>query len=166
VPGELPVPVDCGDIDRAPPGFALSLPVIYHGARAQIKALKIIKGNPLSKGQYLRNELIDRFYRSGRPTNAQFRLSVQPLRESLIDLDITKSADATRGQLRLETTMSLHNVKTNETLLTRKVRSITSYNILASEFSTHVTEESARENALNDLARQIEMQLSLYFKRQ
>ena len=117
------------------------------------------------EGQYLRNALIDRFYRAGRPARPLYRLSIKPLRETLIDLDITKSSDATRGQLRLETSMQLIDVRTEETVLARDLRTITSYNILGSEFATRVTEENARTNALDDLARQIELQLNLYFKR-
>lgn len=117
------------------------------------------------EGQFLRNALIDRFYRSGRPTNPQFNLVISDIVETLRDLDITESSDATRGQLKLTTTMQLIDAKTGEELLTRKLRSTTSYNILSSEFTNRVSEQNTRENALNDLARQIELQLNLYFKR-
>ena len=38
--------------------------------------------------------------------------------------------------------------------------------ILGSEFATRVTEDNARQNALDDIARQVEMQLNLFFKRE
>jgi LPS-assembly lipoprotein len=117
-------------------------------------------------GQYLRNALIDRFYRAGRPASPRYHLEITELQEHLVELDITKSADATRGQLRISTAMILKDANTGEQLLGRHVAAITSYNILASEFSTRVTEDNARANALDDLARQIEQQLSLYFRRQ
>jgi LPS-assembly lipoprotein len=128
-------------------------------------ALVDIGNIPDREGQYLRNALIDRFYRTTRPANATYSLYIQPIRETLIDLDITKSSDATRGQLRLDTALVLSNAGTGEVLLERDLRTITSYNILASEFSTRVTEDSARTNALDDIARQVETQLTLYFKR-
>ena len=117
------------------------------------------------EGQFLRNALIDRFYRHGRPTNPQFNLVISEIVETLRDLDITESSDATRGQLKLTTTMQLLDAKTGEELIARKLRSTTSYNILSSEFTNRVSEQNTRENALNDLARQIELQLNLYFKR-
>lgn len=124
-----------------------------------------ISNIPDREGQYLRNALIDRFYRSGRPSDPAYTLSIKALRETLIDLDITKSSDATRGQLRIETLMKLTDAKTGAVLLSRPLRSITSYNILASEFATRVSEDNARTNTLDDLARQIELQVGLYFRR-
>lgn len=129
-------------------------------------ALVEIGNIPDREGQHLRNALIDRFYRDGRPQNPKFLLSIRPVRERLVDLDITKTSDTTRGQLRLDTTMTLRNAQTHEVLLSRKLRAITSYNILANEFSTRVAEDNARLNALNDLARQIEQQVNLYLKRE
>jgi LPS-assembly lipoprotein len=128
-------------------------------------ALVEISNIPNREGQYLRNALIDRFYRHARPAGGDYLLTVRPLRENLIDLDITKSSDATRGQLRLETDITLADAQSGKILLQRRLHTITSYNILGSEFATRVSEENARSNALDDLARQIELQLSLYFKR-
>lgn len=124
-----------------------------------------ISNIPNREGQYLRNALIDRFYRSSRPAYPAYVLDVREVKEHLIDLDITKTADTTRGQMRLESGFTLKDKRTGKVLLSRDLRSITSYNLLGSEFATRVTEHSARENALDDLARQIELQLSLYFKK-
>lgn len=138
------------------------------GARAygveEHLALVSIGNIPDREGQYLRNALIDRFYRHGRPETPAYTLSISPVREKLIDLDITKTSDATRGQLRLDTRMILRDKASGETLLSRNLRSLTSYNIIASEFANRVTEDNARLNALDDLARQVELQLSLYFR--
>jgi LPS-assembly lipoprotein len=121
---------------------------------------------PNQEGQYLRNALIDRFYTKGRPAaDPAYNLHIQSLVETLSDLDITKSSDATRGQLRLATRMVLTEKATSKTLVARDLHSVTSYNILSSEFSTRISEENARQNALDDLARQIELQLGLYFNR-
>jgi len=124
-----------------------------------------IENIPDRDGQYLRNALIDRFYRDGRPVQPKYKLMVQPIRETTTDLDITKSSDATRGQLKLTTSMSLVDTGTGETVLKRNLISIGSYNILGSEFTNRVTEQNTRDNALNDLARQIELQVGLYLKR-
>ncbi len=120
---------------------------------------------PDREGQYLRNALIDRFYREGRPDDPVYSLNVSPLEETKTDLDITTTSDATRGQLRIATTITLNHRATGEKVLQRNLSAYTSYNIIASEFATRVSEDNARLNAINDLARQIETQLTLYFKR-
>lgn len=127
-------------------------------------ALIEIGSIPDREGQYLRNALIDRFYRNGRPENPQLRLTFSPIYESRNNLDITKNSGATRAQLRLSTEMKLQNKKTKEILLERKLLSITSYNVLSSEFSTRVSEDNTRLNALDDIARQAEQQINLYLK--
>ncbi len=120
---------------------------------------------PNREGQFLRNALIDNFYINGYPTNPQYKLSLSPIVEGVVDFDITINSEATRRQLRLTTKMVFSDMATNDILLTRTLNAVTSYNVLESEYSTVVTEQSAREAALNDLARQIEQQLSLYLSR-
>ena len=124
-----------------------------------------ISNIPDREGQMLRNDLIDRFYKSSRPTNPRYRLKVQPIKETLSELDITISSDSTRGQLRMDTKMTLSDYETREVLLERNIHALSSYNILGSEFATRVSEQNTRENVLNDLARQIENHTVLYFKR-
>lgn len=120
---------------------------------------------PDRSGQFLRNELIDRFYHDGYPTNPKYKLTIEPIRETIRDFDITLESEATRQQIQLNTKMLLVDLETNETVLNRSLIAITSNNILESEFSTLITEQSARDAALNDLARQIERQLALYFSK-
>jgi LPS-assembly lipoprotein len=134
------------------------------GVESHLSLIQI--GNiPNREGQYLRNLLIDRFYRNQRPPETLYSLRIDPIRESVIDLDITATSDSTRGQLRMESVMTLIDSRTNAVLLERKISGITSFNILPSEFTNRVSEQNARENVLNDLAGQIERQLNLYFKR-
>lgn len=129
--------------------------------------LALVKINviPDREGQFLYNALVDRFYRHGYPSAPLYRLDVQPIRETQVDLDITKNATATRAQLKLDTTFNLFDAAGQTILLKRTLRSVTSYNVLNSEFATRVSEQAARENALNDLAGQIETEIALYFKR-
>ncbi len=129
---------------------------------AQLENIAI--GNiPDREGQILRNALIDRFYRNGRPQNPSYTVEIAKVRETTTDLDITKESDTTRAQLRLDVILALKDNQGN-TVLTRDLTSIGSYNILTSEFATRVSEDNMRENALNDLARQIELQVVLYLK--
>lgn len=116
-------------------------------------------------GQYLRNALMDRFYSTGRPgAQAAYNLSVATIGESRSELDITKTSDSTRAQLYLTTSMVLKDQQGQE-LLKRSLTAVTSYNILDSQFTTRVAEDAARRQALDDLARQIETHILLYFNR-
>lgn len=121
---------------------------------------------PDYEGQYLRNALIDRLYQNGYPAQPRYQLNLSKVNERLTDLDITKSADATRAQLRLDTTLTLRDKDSDKILLSRKLMAITSYNKLNSYFTTRVSEKAARENALDEIARQTEQELALYFNRQ
>lgn len=121
---------------------------------------------PNHEGQSLRNQLIDRFYTQGYPDNPAYRLDIPLIQEIRTDMDITKSSESTRAQLRLKTTMSLTDRKTGQVVLTRDLFALASFNVLESEFATRVTEDKARENAITDLARQVELNLTLYLNHQ
>ena len=121
---------------------------------------------PDREGQFLRNILTDRLHARGRPETADFVLSIDPIREREISTGILTDATATRGQLNLDTRLRLIDRKGNETVLDLPLRSIASYNILSSQYSTVVAEDDARERALKDLATQIVTQVSLYLNRQ
>ena len=120
---------------------------------------------PNRDGQFLRNELIDRFYKAGMPANPRYDLQISQIVETVSDYDITIESEATRRQLKLTTSMELIDKQSEKIVLKRSLLAITSHNVLESEFSTLVTEQSAREAALVDLAKQVERQLTLYFSR-
>ena len=139
----------------------------YTAIGVEEKLAQIEIGNvPNRSGQYLRNVLIDRFYREGRPAAPYYALTFGALSEQSVNLDITETSDATRGELRVGIPVLLTDKTTGAVLLERTLQSRVGYNILAGEFATRVSRENARKNALEDLARQIEQQLSLFFKRQ
>ena len=119
---------------------------------------------PNFEGQYLRNALIDQFYPNGYPQNAQYTLEIAPIQENRKDLDLTRVSDATRSELELSSRMLLRDKETGAVLMTRNINTTTSYNLLASEFSTRVSKTAARENLLDDMARQVERYLALYFQ--
>ena len=120
---------------------------------------------PNAEGVALRNALIDRFYANGYPSNPRYRLSVAPVTEDVVDFDITVESETTSRQLKLGTQFGLKDLQTGEIILKRSVFAYASYNVIGSQFTTRVSEADAREAAINDLARQIETQLSLYFNR-
>jgi len=118
------------------------------------------------EGQMLRNLLIDRIYTQGRPAGARYELRVKQPRETISRLGIRKDATATRAQMEVSTEMHLVDRFSGETVIKRELRSFNGYNILDSQFTTMITEENARERALNDISDQIVTQLGLYFQRE
>lgn len=120
---------------------------------------------PDESGVYLRNNLIDAFYQNGYPASPSYVLRIAKIEEHKDDLDITIDSEATRKQIRLNTTIDLTDKATGAQLLSRRIASLASYNILGSQFTTRISEGDARKAALNDLARQIESQIALYFNR-
>lgn len=120
---------------------------------------------PDAEGVYLRNELMDRFYRGGYRAEKAYRLSIQPLHETKKDFDVTVDSEATRRQLTIKTVMRLIDEASGEELLRRNVKAISSYDVIGSQFTTRVARQDAREAALNDIARQIELQITLFFNR-
>lgn len=135
-----------------------------HDAQSMLGSIAI-DNIPDRTGQYLRNRLIDRFNAAGTPSSPHYRLSLSPVQENRTELDITKTADTTRVQMRLSSRAVLRDSASGEILLTRTLSTTTSYNILSSQFTTRVSEDNARRNALDDLARQAEQQIVLYFRR-
>lgn len=124
-----------------------------------------ISSIPDREGQILRNHLIDRFHLRQTPTNPQYRLAVSAVNGRTVRLGIARDATTTRAQYEANVTYVLKDARADEVLLTRTARSLASYNVLSSEFQTVVTEEDAQDRVLNQLADQIETQISLYFNR-
>lgn len=120
---------------------------------------------PDEEGVFLRNALIDRFYQNGYPASPAYRLEISRIAEQERDLDITIESEATRKQVYLTTTLNLIDKSAGKSVLTRNLTAITSYNVLGTQFTTRISESDAREAALNDLARQIELQTALYLKK-
>lgn len=119
---------------------------------------------PNREGQILRNELIDRLHGGSEVINARYRLQISRIGEARRNFDITETSDTTRTQLRLTSEMRLIDTESNKIALTRRLESFASYNILESQFTTRVSRDYARENALRDMAGQIERQLALYLR--
>lgn len=121
---------------------------------------------PDRSGQKLRNLLMDRMYKSGRVSkiDSDYRLHVDGVTESIYGLGIAKDATATRSQIRLSANFTLTRTEDSASpLIQRYVASVSSFNQLASDYTTLVTEEDARDQTINDLAQQIVTMLELYF---
>jgi LPS-assembly lipoprotein len=124
-----------------------------------------IENIPNRIGQKLRNTLIDRMVATGRNTKADaaYKLEVGTVSESVYGIGIAKDATATRSQIRLNSVFTLTKSGDGTKLLERKITAVSSFNTLASQYTTLVTEDDARDQAIRQLADQITTQLELYF---
>ena len=144
-------------------------PVYSKTDNAQNKSVRSALANtyidiiPNRDGVLLRNHLIDQFYKNGAPTSPAYVLKVRSIQAKQSNLDLTENADATRSQISLRTEFTLIDKASGKELTKQQVNAITSYNVLQSEFATRVSRQSSKDNAVKELARQIETRLSLYF---
>lgn len=121
---------------------------------------------PDREGQILRNHLIDVLYTNGYPSSPRYHLKISPVVENSVEIGIDKDDEASRAQLRQQTTMQLIDIDTNAVLLQRDIRATSGYNILSGQFTTFVSEEDARKQALRALADNVMTQLEIYFNQQ
>ncbi len=116
---------------------------------------------PNESGVQLKNALMDRFYPNGPAPSFRYKLETNGITESRTDLDITIDEEATRRQIRVSTVITLRDLDTHDVILNRRVYALSSYNVLENQFTTRVAEQNARENAIADLARQIEQAVAI-----
>lgn len=120
---------------------------------------------PNYEGQTVRNHLIDRLYKNGYPSSPEYRLVTSQINEKTIEIGIDRDDNASRAQLRQNAQFKLIRLSDNIVVLNRAVTATTGYNILEGSFTTFVTEQDARNQALRTLSDKIMIQLELYFNR-
>lgn len=113
------------------------------------------------QGQALRNHLIDRFYSDGYPQAARYNLQIT-LSNFTRSLDVQKDDTTSRAQLIIRAKYQLIDRQTNRAVHEATIRSVNSYNILASQFTTTVTQEDAEDRALRDLADKLKTRITLF----
>lgn len=120
---------------------------------------------PNAIGQAFKNALIDRFYHNGYPQSALYILKVS-LEESGRDIIIQKNDTTTRSQLVLRATYELINKQTRQLVEKGSVRSVSSYNILPSQYTTLVTQNDAREKNTREAADKITLRIAVVLENQ
>jgi len=109
----------------------------------------------------LRNELIDRM-RHGRKIDApRFYVSVL-LVERLNQLGIRKDDVATRANLILNATFRVSREQKGQPVYVGRSRSVSSYDILASDFATLSALQDARRRGVKTLAQTITNRISVW----
>ncbi len=140
---------------------------VYSGASgAKVKRdLSSVAIRPIKDriGQRLRNHLIDIMNPAGRPAEAVYSLSID-LNESKQTLAVQKTEIATRANLSFTAIFALARRDRSGTVLNGQSTSVTSYNILTSEYATLVAERNARDRAVRELSIEIANQLAIFLQ--
>lgn len=117
---------------------------------------------PNREGQMLRNLLTDRLYQNGKPSDPQYRLSVE-LRAAETALGIRRDATASRTRLDMLAHYVLHRVSDDKVLIDSNAETSVSFNQLVAQYATVTARDDARSRALHELSEQIMTRLALYF---
>ena len=118
---------------------------------------------PNRVGQQLNNYLMNIINPNGRPATPKFFLSVS-LKESKQTLAIQKTKIATRANLFFTAKFGLSRREQAGTILSGQASSVTSYNILTSEFATLAAERDARGRAVREMSIEIANQLAIFLQ--
>ncbi|EWY41333.1 hypothetical protein N825_27740 [Skermanella stibiiresistens SB22] len=137
-----------------------------HGASAPAAhELTLVQVNniPNRLGQQLRNSLIDRFYRDGRPAAPEYTLDIG-LSPSIAKLGIALDDSATRAELTVLANYTLRNAQ-GAAVLSGTTTSVSNFNILLSQYATLIGEQDAYDRSVSQISEDITRRLSLYFNR-
>ncbi|MGF7208080.1 LPS-assembly lipoprotein [Skermanella aerolata] len=154
-------------------GLLLSLTLLpgcgyqpLHGANtpaAQQLPLVQINNIPDRLGQQLRNNLIDKFYRDGRPASPEYTLDIS-LVPNVYKLGIALDDSATRAELNLVANYTLRNMQ-GAAVLSGTTTSVTNFNILSSQYATLIGERDAYDRSVVQVSEDITRRVSLFFNR-
>ncbi len=115
-------------------------------------------------GQILRNNLLDRVTPNGVPANALYRLNVRIISEKK-GVAIDKTASTNRYNLNLRAKYTLLDRTGKIAYYDGVAQSISSYNIVDSDFANLSAEKNAEKRSAIVLAEEIHRQLSVFFSR-
>ncbi len=115
-------------------------------------------------GQMLRNELLDRLNPAGEPADPRYALEVR-LAVSRQELGLRKDETATRANLRFRSRFRLREAASGAIVYSGRTASVTSFNIVESEYATISAERAARRRGTLLVADSIALRLAAYFNR-
>ena len=113
------------------------------------------------EGQILRTELIRHLYGDRQKRPAIYRL-VTTLSEAKTLFGVKKNAFATRANLKLGSQFYLVRLSDHLSVLSDSSHITVSYNVLDSEFASHMAEKQARERGLQTLSKNMRTRLAAY----
>lgn len=86
------------------------------------------------------------------------------LSESLAKLAVEESGFTTRANLKLHTSFKLFRSADQALIFEGKVKTVSSYNELSSDFATKAAQDDARQRAITDLADTLRTRLATFFQ--
>ncbi|HEY4134766.1 MAG TPA: LPS assembly lipoprotein LptE [Alphaproteobacteria bacterium] len=113
------------------------------------------------EGQLVRNSLLDKMQPQGPATRALYRLSVH-LSLQRDTFGIRTDQTATRGSLTMVASYTLTDLASGAVILNAGSRSISSYNILDSDFATVISENDAIRRTAVDLSEEIKTRVAIF----
>ena len=123
-------------------------------------ALIHIEAIPDRVGQQMYNMLREKLNPYGKPESAKYALSVA-LTETRENLFLEKDETATRANLTLKATFILRRLDDNSVLVAGSSRSVSSYDILASQFASVISQEDARLRCARAISDDMRTRLAL-----
>lgn len=122
--------------------------------------------SPLSgrTGQKLHNLLRDRLNPAGQAADYRYSLDVS-VTTAVSELGIRKDETATRANLIVRADYVLRSRETRALLFNARSESANSYNIVDDFYATSVSQESALDRGLREVANEIRRRLGIYFSR-
>lgn len=123
-------------------------------------ALVHIEAIPDRIGQQLYNMLRERLNPQGKPAEPKYSLKVTltELRENLF---LEKDETATRANLTLKADFTLSRIEGGEVITKGLSRAVSSYDILASQFASVVSEDDARLRGARAISDEIKTRVAL-----
>jgi LPS-assembly lipoprotein len=133
------------------------------GARANLASVKVL-GIADRRGQLLRNYLLDRMTPRGEPAAPRYVLAVTTS-ESTRTTDSRPDGTATRADIIVVARYNLRDATTDLLVFSERSEAIATFNLLTARFASVASEDEARRRAVEQLADQISVQVSLFLNR-
>jgi LPS-assembly lipoprotein len=135
------------------------------GAPAEAKFAAVrVDTIPDRAGQQLRNELLDRLNPRGVPAQPLYHLTVQ-LAVRKQNLGIQANDTSTIGRVDVQAAFTLLDVGTEKPVHQGSSRSITTFQVVQSNFANIQAENDAQARALREISDDIRVQLALFFSK-
>jgi len=142
-------------------------PLYGHGATSANTQgyLSLIHVRPIPNrvGQVMHSSLTHLLKPRSNNAPQAYDLSIN-LSESLATLAVEKNAFATRANLTLTADYKLSRKSDGYLLTSGSAKSVSSYNILVSDFATLAAKEDSRARVVQDLAEALRTRLAVYFQ--
>ncbi len=136
-----------------------------HQDTSVARQMATIKVTPLKAriGQIVYTKMVNDLTPQGLSSAPNYRLNIT-LGETREGLGFEQDEAVTRFNYRLSSTYKLIDTATNKTVFEATSRSISSYNVIENQYATLVARRDAEDRAARDLADNMKLRLSLYFR--